>query len=58
MFCTKFTPSADRIQLLKVITGPGLTIRHWHKLFLEVYVCLFVCLTTHGPLKFICIRQY
>ena len=31
MFCTKFKLSADRIQILKVITGLGFTLHHWHK---------------------------
>ena len=42
MFCTKFKLSADRMQLLKVITGLGFNLRHWHKLFVEVY-----CLSMH-----------
>ena len=34
--CTKFQLSADRIQLFKGITGLEFTLRHWHKLFVEV----------------------
>ena len=46
MFCTKFKLSANRIQLLKVITGFGFTIRHWHKVFVEVYVLMLMTSTT------------
>ena len=38
MFCTKFKLSANRIQFLNVITGLGFTIRHWHILFVKVYI--------------------
>ena len=40
MFCTKFTPSVDRIQLLKVIMGSGFTLRHRQTVFGSI--CLFV----------------
>ena len=38
--CTKFQLSADRIQLFKGITGLEFTLRHWHKLFVEVSLYL------------------
>ena len=37
MFCTKFTLSADGIQVLNVITCLGFTLSHWHKMFVDVY---------------------
>ena len=36
MFSTKFKLSADRIQLLKVISGLGFTLRHWHSILFFV----------------------
>ena len=58
MFCVKFKLSADHIQVLEFITGVGFTLRHWHKLFVEVYFMHILSLVTennnYSGIRFLC----
>ena len=50
--------SAVHIQVLKIITGLGFTLRHWHKLYVAAYFVHVISLVTENNnnswIRFVC----